>query len=160
MEGKFKLLSVLCSLTHQIVRNCISITEILLAHCEKFYGPDSLEVSNIYFELGHYYNFMNQSRKAIACFLVAAKLRKEKAISSLYNVAVIFLRNNKYHHAIKYFTETLEMLHAQGDKYNIIQIVYMGLGNCYKKVNHFDLTVENFEKALCKLENDKRLNFK
>lgn len=39
VEGKFKLISVLCNLTHQIVRNSVSVIEILLDHSIKFYGP-------------------------------------------------------------------------------------------------------------------------
>lgn len=54
-----------------------------------------------------------------------------------------------YHNAIKFFNETLEMIYKYGDPNKIIKNIYMGLGFCYKKLNHFDNTVENFEKALC-----------
>lgn len=49
---------------------------ILIAHVEKVYGPDSLELSNVYFSTADYFDFLNQSNKALACFLKAGKLRK------------------------------------------------------------------------------------
>lgn len=102
VEGKLKLLSVLCNLTHQTVRNSVYMIEILLSHCEKFYGRDSLEVSNVYFELGNYFFFMNQGMKACACYLLAANIRKEKGICSYYNAAIILMKNQSYHQSIKF----------------------------------------------------------
>ena len=91
MGNKLKILSVLANLVHQLVRDSVSIIEIILKHCEKFYGSESLEVSNIYFYLGHYLYFMGHKNKAIACFLVAAQLRREEGISCLYNTSIILI---------------------------------------------------------------------
>lgn len=87
-------------MTHQLVRNSVNIVEILLKHCVKFYGEDSLEVSNIYFYLGHYLYFMNQRNKALACFLVAARIRGKDGATCCFNISKILKDDAKYQKAI------------------------------------------------------------
>lgn len=76
ISGKLRLISALANLMHELIRNSVDMFEILLAHIEKVYGSDSLELSNVYFYTANYLNFLNQSTKALACFLKSAKLRK------------------------------------------------------------------------------------
>lgn len=72
---------------HELVRNSVEIFEILINHIEKVYGGDSLELSNLYFYVGNYLTFLTQPNKALACFLKAGKMRKEKGGTAYYNVA-------------------------------------------------------------------------
>ncbi len=74
--AKIHLISSIANLTHELIRNAIDMVEILMNHIEKVYGPESLELSNVYFYNANYLNFLNQPNKALACFLKAAKLRK------------------------------------------------------------------------------------
>lgn len=69
--------------------------EILISHIEIVYGKDSLELSNVYFYTANYLNFLNQSNKALACFLKAAKMRKEKGGTAYYNVALLLLKSQR-----------------------------------------------------------------
>lgn len=66
--------------------------QILISHFEKVYGVDSLQLSNVYFYTANYLNFLNQTTKSLACFLKAAKLRKDKGGTAYYNAALLLLK--------------------------------------------------------------------
>lgn len=95
ISGKLRLISTLANLMHELIRNSVDMFEILISHTEKVYGPDSLELSNIYFYTANYLNFLNQPTKALACFLKCGKLRREKGGTAYYNVALLLLKVNR-----------------------------------------------------------------
>lgn len=92
ISGKLRLISTLANLMHELIRNSVDMFEILIMHTEKVYGPDSLELSNVYFYTANYLNFLNQGTKALACFLKCAKIRKNKGGTAYYNVALLLLK--------------------------------------------------------------------
>lgn len=95
---------------------------------------------------------MKQYNKACACYLVSARIRNENGVSAYYNAAIILMRDNhEYHKAIKFLLKCLEMINEKGDTKNIIHQVYLALAYCYKKLNHFDNTVQYLERALCQI---------
>lgn len=95
ISGKLKLISSLANLMHELIRNSVDMFSILIAHFEKVYGIDSLQLSNVYFYTANYLNFLNQNTKALACFLKAAKMRKEKGGTAYYNAALLMLKADR-----------------------------------------------------------------
>lgn len=86
---------------------------ILIAHIEKVYGSDSLELSNVYFSTANYLNFLNQNNKALACFLKAGKLRKEKGGTAYYNVGLLLLKAGRKKKALEYFQMALDLIEKE-----------------------------------------------
>jgi tetratricopeptide (TPR) repeat protein len=53
---------------------------------------------------------LNQSEKALACFLKAAKIRKEKGGTAYFNVAILLLSMKRKKLAFDYFVQALNLL--------------------------------------------------
>ena len=95
ISGKLRLISTLANLMHELIRNSVDMFEILITHIDRIYGSDSMELSNAYFYTANYLNFLNQGTKALACFLKAAKIRKNKGGTAYFNVACLLLKANR-----------------------------------------------------------------
>ncbi len=129
----------------------MDILQILINHIEVVYGHDSYELSTIYFHTGNYLNFLNQSNKALACFLKAAKLRENKCSTSYYNAGIICIESKNYSVALDVLLLSLNNLsEVQRHKHPELEAnLYESLAVVYKNLNIYTKTVLSLERALC-----------
>ena len=80
----------------------------------------------MYFYTANYLRFLNQNSKALACFLKAGKLRKEKGGTAYYNVALLLKSSDRKKKALEYFHKALEMIEKEGNIENdyIIPMIF------------------------------------
>lgn len=149
ISGKLRLISTLANLMHELIRNSVDMFEILIAHTEKVYGADSLELSNIYFYTANYLNFLNQGSKALACFLKCAKLRRHRGGTAYYNAALLLLRANRKKKALEFFQKALELIEQKRSQDNsfVIPEIYENMALIHMDIGQTRQMMDYFEKA-------------
>ena len=76
-------------------------------HVSHITGPESNDMSNVYFLLGCDYADQGFPIKALACFNQAAMIRKDDTEACHYNMAILFYWLGKNNDSISYFNKAL-----------------------------------------------------
>ena len=108
--NKLNLLASLANLSYNLGISPVELYTIYTENVEIVFGKESLEASNCYFMMGHYYFDEGQTVKSIACFKRAAQMRDEGAFDCYINMGVCYKalkRNNK---AIEMFLKAIQRL--------------------------------------------------
>ncbi len=119
--------------------------------------PSKLDLAQMYHIVGTAYWFANDRASALDYLLRSLKLRREendlKGISkTLNNIAIIYLRSDRYEEAIEMYEESLKIKKQLGDTLGIAA-TYNNLGNVYLGLKQYGYATHYTQEAINIWEN-------
>ncbi|HON17983.1 MAG TPA: tetratricopeptide repeat protein [Salinivirgaceae bacterium] len=115
-------------------------------------NPEKQDQATIYHIVGTAYYFVNDKASALDFLLRSLNLRKElgdlKGTSkTLNNIAIIYLRSERYDEALAMYEESLSIKEQLNDTLGIAA-AYSNLGNVYLLLKRYDLAAEYTLKSI------------
>jgi tetratricopeptide (TPR) repeat protein len=149
LEKKLALIAAVTNIYHELKENCIRYYQIYTNHIELVFGPESLELSNVYFCVGNYYKEISEVTKSIACFVKAATIRGKKGGDCYVNIGLLYRRQNRIYAAIDMIQTAIKLNEEEyGSNSREVGEVYEKLGLLYLDIQDFNNAIANLENAL------------
>lgn len=149
LERKIELISILANLSYAVGIDHTYLYVMYADHISCITGPESNEMSNVYFLLGCDYADQGFPIKALACFNQCSIIRKSDSETCYYNMAILFYWLGRSNDSISYFNKALvKREQSYGEQSNDVAEVYENLGAVYLSTFDFHSSDFYYSKAM------------